>query len=144
MNKLNITDKNIAVKFANIIAKQISKGAIILLYGDLGVGKTFLSSEIINLLMQRNIIVTSPTFQLLNIYDAEKYNIYHYDLYRLKHLEEIYELGIEDALNGENIAIIEWPEIIESILPNDVWRVKISFNNNMERIVETNFNILVT
>jgi tRNA threonylcarbamoyladenosine biosynthesis protein TsaE len=141
MNQLNITDKNIAIKFANIVAKQISAGAIVLLYGDLGTGKTFLSSEIINLLQKRNIIVTSPTFQLLNIYDAENYNIYHYDLYRLKHLEEIYELGIEDALNGQNITIIEWPEIIEPILPNDVWIIKISFNNNMDRIVETNFNI---
>lgn len=138
-----MTDKKIAIKFANMVAKQISRGAIVLLYGDLGVGKTFLSTEIINLLTKQNIIVTSPTFQLLNIYDAENYNIYHYDLYRLKHIEEIYELGIEDALNGENVTIIEWPEIIESILPNDAWIIKISFDHNMNRIVKTNFNTLV-
>lgn len=138
-----MTDKKIAIKFANIVTKQISRGAIVLLYGDLGVGKTFLSTEIIKLLTKQNIIVTSPTFQLLNIYDAEHYNIYHYDLYRLKHIEEIYELGIEDALNGENVTIIEWPEIIESILPNDAWIIKISFDHNMNRIVKTNFNTLV-
>lgn len=104
------------VEFARNFANSLQKGDVIALRGGLGAGKSFLSRHIIQHLMQKKVNVISPTFNLLQIYEKEDYSIYHYDLYRLKNFEEIFELGIEDAL-FHNICLIEWPEIIESMLP---------------------------
>ncbi len=103
-------------EFAHNVANSLQKGDIIALRGTLGAGKSFLSRHIIQHLMQKKVNVISPTFNLLQIYEREDYSIYHYDLYRLKNFEEVFELGIEEALS-DNICLIEWPEIIESILP---------------------------
>lgn len=116
-------------EFAHNFAAILKKGDVIALRGELGAGKSFLSRHIIQHLMQKKVNVISPTFNLLQIYEGEDYSIYHYDLYRLKHFEEIFELGIEEALS-HNICLIEWPEIIESLLP------KSSIYINLEIISE--------
>ena len=108
---------------------------LICLYGDLGTGKTLIAGEIIKLCLKNSINITSPTFNLLNIYDAPSYKIYHYDLYRLNHIEEAYDLDIEAALD-KHLCIMEWPELIENILPQtNRIDVKIKLENNI-RIAE--------
>lgn len=104
-----------AQEIAREIARRLSRGSIVTLSGDLGAGKTFLCREIIKYLCGENVVVSSPTFCILNIYSSTICSIYHYDFYRLKSFSELYELGIEDALN-DNICLIEWPEIAADIL----------------------------
>jgi tRNA threonylcarbamoyladenosine biosynthesis protein TsaE len=122
--------KNLAIKIAN----TIKKGSIITFSGDLGSGKTFLCRQIIKNLCGQNTKVISPTFNLLQIYQAEDFEIYHYDLYRLKHLEEIYELGIEEAF-ADHVCLIEWPFIINNILPKDTVSIKIYIISDTTRLV---------
>ena len=107
-------------KLAKELSVKLEKGSVVKLKGNLGAGKTTFAGFVINNLLDIKTNIISPTFTLVNSYFSEVKNceIYHYDLYRLKKKEEIWELGIEDSiLNG--ITIIEWPEIIESILPED-------------------------
>ena len=122
--------ENLAIK----IAAQIKKGSIITFSG-LGVGKTFLCRHIIKYLCGEDVKVVSATFNLLQIYPTKNFEIYHFDLYRLEHLEEIYELGIEEAFSGNHVCLIEWPEIISSILPPNTISIKISINSNNNRLV---------
>lgn len=122
--------KELAIKIANIL----NPGNVVIFRGDLGSGKSFLCRYIIKYLCGNSTTVLSPTFNLLQIYEHDKYSIYHYDLYRLKHFEEIYELGIEEALSN-NLCLIEWPEIIESLLPGDSISIEIKITDNTKRSV---------
>jgi tRNA threonylcarbamoyladenosine biosynthesis protein TsaE len=70
----------------------------------------------------------------LQIYDLKQYSIYHYDLYRLKDISEIYELGIEEAIDG-HLCLIEWPELIESILPAETIYIDIEIINHSKRVI---------
>lgn len=91
---------------------------IVTLSGDIGVGKTFICRNIIQYLLKKDTIITSPTFNFLNIYMAPDFKIYHYDLYRLKNDNEIFELGFEESL-ANGVVLIEWPEKILHILPEE-------------------------
>ena len=122
--------KNLAIQIAN----DIKPGNIITFSGDLGAGKTFLCRQIIKQLCGYETNVTSPTFNLLQIYDWNDCSIYHYDLYRLKNPSEIYELGIEEAMSA-NISLIEWPQLIKAILPNDTIEINIEIVNDNKRRV---------
>lgn len=83
---------------------------IIFLYGDLAAGKTTFSKHIINDILWIQSDVTSPTYTYYNKYSD---NIYHFDLYRLSHYDEFFAIGWEEIVdNGENICIIEWPELL--------------------------------
>lgn len=126
-NNVNIiTLENIAL----ILASQVEKTSVVLLYGDLGTGKTTFAAHFIRALIgKRNEQVTSPTFNLVHVYDGPNCSIWHFDLYRLKKSQEIYELGLEDALTF-GITLIEWPEIVEQILPPNAIRVYFSFGDN--------------
>lgn len=123
--------------FAKKIASQITKGTIITFTGDLGSGKTFLCREIIRTLCNQDLQVISPTFNLLQIYQAPKFDIYHFDLYRLKQLNEIYELGIEEAFSENAVCLIEWPDIINGILPNkNIISIELSILSTTTRLVK--------
>ncbi len=100
-------------ELAREMAGQTRAGDIFLLKGELGAGKTVFSRAFINHFLDTE--VPSPTFTLLQTYHTDKFDIYHLDLYRLKHAGEIIELGIEDAV-GQAVMLIEWPEIAENII----------------------------
>jgi tRNA threonylcarbamoyladenosine biosynthesis protein TsaE len=105
--------KNLSKK----IAKILSKGDIIFLYGEIGVGKTTFIRFLINQLEDKKGIkksdVLSPTFNIVYDYDIGKLKIQHYDLYRLKNYKDILELGIFEN-SKDYIKIIEWPELIKT------------------------------
>lgn len=107
--------ENDTLKIASEFAKTLKVGDIIALHGTLGVGKTAFTRGIIQSL-NAGVEVPSPTFTLLQTYETPNFDIYHFDMYRLKNPEEAYEIGIEDAF-AEGVSFIEWPEKIGSILP---------------------------
>lgn len=115
----------LAEKFS-LIAK---KGDVFALFGTLGAGKSTFSRYFIqNLTHARE--VPSPTFTLVQTYDAPCFEIYHYDMYRLKCPEEAYELDIEEAFYNA-VTLIEWPEKILPLLPKNIWKINISAKGNL-------------
>ena len=110
-------------KIASELAQKLQAGDIVALYGTLGMGKTAFCRGFIQSFLDGQ-DVPSPTFTLLQTYDAPKFPIYHFDMYRLKSPEEAFEIGIEDAF-AEGVSLIEWPEKIGNLLPKKHIRVLI-------------------
>ncbi len=99
---------------------------VVLLRGDLGAGKTALAREIITFLNPQIKAVPSPTFTLSQTYETSKGFLWHYDLFRLKDPEEVFELGIEEAF-GTGISLIEWPERLGNLrLPSSLLDVSLT------------------
>jgi tRNA threonylcarbamoyladenosine biosynthesis protein TsaE len=120
------------LELAKKISSHIKIGDVITFEGDLGAGKTFFITQLIKALLGNDdIIISSPTFNLVHQYVFGDSHIWHFDLYRLKHFAEIYELGFEDTYNG--VAFIEWPQIILPILPKDRLDIKIIASNDEKR-----------
>lgn len=102
---------------AQDFAHQLRPGDVVCLYGDLGLGKSVFARALIRHLAGNPALeVPSPTFTLVQTYDTDKGPLWHFDLYRLKDPDEVYELGWEDAL-AEAINIVEWPERLGYLLP---------------------------
>lgn len=103
------------------------------LFGTLGVGKSVFSRAFIKNLTSIE-EVPSPTFTLVQVYEAPSFDIYHYDLYRLKSAEEIWELNIEEAF-AQAVSLVEWPEKMGPYLPRDCFKVNIvSLSQDRRRI----------
>lgn len=103
------------------VVKQLLKKLktkTILLYGDMGVGKTTLIKKLVKELGSHD-EVSSPTFSIVNEYELKNDKIFHFDLYRIKNLEEAYNFGIEDYLDSNHWILIEWPDVVKPILSND-------------------------
>ena len=83
-------------------------------------------------------VITSPTFAIVNEYesDTKALTIFHFDFYRIKKLEEVYDMGYEDYFYGGGLCLIEWPELIEELLPEDAVRVTITEQEDGSRVVE--------
>ncbi len=111
-------------------AATIKPRDIILLNGDLGVGKSVFSRAVIRTLTQSPTLdVPSPTFTLVQTYEAPIGDIWHFDLYRLKDPEELYEIGWEDALTSGTI-LIEWPERLDYLTPQKTITVTLTQGEN--------------
>ena len=103
-------------------------------YGKMGAGKTTFVKAICEELGVEDVI-TSPTFAIINEYEGEE-TIYHFDFYRIKKLEEVYDMGYEDYFYSGALCFIEWPELIEEILPDDAVRVSIIEQQDGSRLVK--------
>lgn len=105
-------------------------------YGSMGAGKTTFIKAICHELGSTD-HVTSPSFALINEYTTSGNDlIYHFDFYRIKKLEEAYDLGYEDYIYSGNYCFIEWPEMIESLLPSEVVEVRIKESEKGVRLIE--------
>jgi len=102
-------------KIAKDIIKNIEAGDIVLLRGDLGAGKTAFVKGVVKALGGNENNVTSPTFTIVNEYVTDKFNICHFDLYRINDVNELYNIGIEEYLYSNNVCFIEWPERAEEL-----------------------------
>ena len=126
--KINLYSLEETKKLAIEISKLIKPKTFISLRGKLGVGKTTLVRNIINVLSKKKEKVLSPTFSIVNIYNLDVSKIWHYDLYRLQNKNEIFNLDYELALL--DCVIVEWPEIIKDFLPRK--RIEIHLKENKE------------
>lgn len=104
-------------QLAKQVASRLQRGDCVALQGPLGAGKTTFARALLRVL---GIVddVPSPTFTLLQTYDASEFPVYHFDLYRLKNEDELEELGWEDAL-ADGVVLAEWPERAENRMPTD-------------------------
>lgn len=123
---------------AEAFASIAQKGDVFALYGTLGAGKSTFSRYFIQFLSAAE-DVPSPTFTLVQMYDTKNFDIFHYDMYRLKHAEEAYELGIEEAF-FQGVSLVEWPEKVTEILPRNIWKVEISAIENSRHFSVTVFD----
>ena len=115
-DKIDISSEKKIEELADKILKKLKIGDVVFLYGEIGVGKTTFIKYLINGFQKKNKLklteVTSPTFNLLNEYQINQIKINHYDLFRLKSVEEIKNLGLFED-NRNLITLIEWPQIIK-------------------------------
>ncbi|MDR1551262.1 MAG: tRNA (adenosine(37)-N6)-threonylcarbamoyltransferase complex ATPase subunit type 1 TsaE [Holosporaceae bacterium] len=120
-------------KAAEYLARAAKPGFCLALFGDLGYGKTTFAKYFIKSLNRSVSDVPSPTFTIIQTYDSPIAEIWHVDCYRLKSKDEFYNLGLEDALR-HCITIIEWPEVIMSLLPIDTVKAYFSYDGNIRQL----------
>ena len=125
------------IELGKKIAKNLQKGTVIVLTGDLGSGKTKLTEGILTYFGLQDEI-SSPTFTIVNEYNTEKLDIFHFDVYRLTEIDEFIAIGGEEYFE-RGASIIEWGEIIEELLPKDY--IKITFSRNLDEENVRDINI---
>ena len=133
----NITIESLAQldEGAQLIIDELQGRSVVLFRGGMGAGKTTLISRIVALLGADD-TVTSPTFALVNQYEGLKHRIYHFDFYRINRIEEVFDFGYEEYFYSGDLCLVEWPEMIEALIPDDAMVVKIEVGDNDERIFE--------
>lgn len=120
--------------FGSLLANRLLAGDVLLLTGDLGAGKSELTRGIAKGLGVTE-TVTSPTFTILNVYESGKTPLYHFDWYRLQDSDELYDMGMDEYLGGDGIAVVEWPERCEDAIPEKNLLIRIhTINENTREI----------
>ena len=122
---------------SDCLIQMSQKANVIAFYGAMGAGKTTLIKNLCHKLGVSD-EVNSPTFAIVNEYlDKDQNPIYHFDFYRIKKLEEAYDIGYENYFYSDNLCLIEWPEMIEPLLPERYIRVDIALgDNDCSRVVK--------
>ncbi|RRD02316.1 tRNA (adenosine(37)-N6)-threonylcarbamoyltransferase complex ATPase subunit type 1 TsaE [Prevotella sp. OH937_COT-195] len=128
----NINDIDTA---ARLFIDNMPQGKVFAFYGKMGAGKTTFIKAVCEGLGV-NDVITSPTFAIVNEYEGKEHAvIYHFDFYRIKKIEEVYDMGYEEYFFSGNLCFIEWPELIEDLLTDNVTRVKIEETEDGSRLV---------
>lgn len=133
---LNINNLEGIHDVARQFIEKIGDKRVLAFYGKMGAGKTTFIKAVCEVLGVTDVI-TSPTFAIVNEYtDGEGAPVYHFDFYRIKKIEEVYDMGYEDYFYSGNICLMEWPELIEDLLPDDALRITISEAADGKRQIE--------
>jgi tRNA threonylcarbamoyladenosine biosynthesis protein TsaE len=141
--EIKIQDIDHIREAAREFIEHIGEHRVFAFYGKMGAGKTTFVKAICEELGVDDVI-TSPTFAIINEYTTahqpsdislQTSTIYHFDFYRIKKLEEVYDMGYEDYFYSGALCFIEWPELIEEILPDDAIRVSITEQEDGSRVV---------
>ena len=132
--KIDLSSEKETKKLATKLSKKLKTGNIVFLYGEIGVGKTTFIRHLVNQFQKAHKLkvteVTSPTFNLLNEYQINKFKINHYDLFRLKSHNEIQDLNLFDD-NIDSITLIEWPQMIKK-KPKDLVELTFKYEKNLQ------------
>ena len=118
--------------FGERLAAELRPGDVVLLEGDLGAGKSELARGVARGLGVTE-TVTSPSFTILNVYESGRVPLYHFDWYRLESAEELFEMGMDEYLGGDGIALVEWPGRCPEALPEKCLRIAIEQTGETER-----------
>ncbi len=129
---LKIADEASMVACGARLAHLLDAGDVVRLEGNLGAGKTVLARSIIQSLHPDEKDVPSPTFPLVQLYEGAEKPVWHFDLYRLEEPEEVWELGLEDALEA-GITLVEWPDNAGSALPLAALTIEIELTGEVSR-----------
>ncbi|WP_167610507.1 tRNA (adenosine(37)-N6)-threonylcarbamoyltransferase complex ATPase subunit type 1 TsaE [Maribellus sediminis] len=120
---------------AKELISEFQEERVFAFYGKMGAGKTTFIQSVCRALGSGD-NVTSPTFALINEYNtADMESIFHFDFYRIKELEEAFDLGYEDYIYSGSYCLIEWPEMIDPLLPDTIVEVKIEVQEDESRII---------
>ena len=134
--RVTVINERAARHIGMALGRKLEPGTIIALVGDLGTGKTTLTKYIAEGLGVTETI-TSPTFTIVKEYESGRMPLYHFDVYRIGDVDEMYELGYEDYFYGNGLCIIEWADIIEEIIPDEAITIRISYGSTeSERIYD--------
>ncbi len=116
---------------AKTFVENMGESRVFAFFGKMGSGKTTFIKAVCETLGVTDVI-TSPTFAIVNEYtsDISGDTVYHFDFYRIKRLEEVYDMGYEDYFYSGRLCFIEWPELIEELLPEDAVRVYVTENGD--------------
>jgi len=130
-----IKDKKQLPLAAKKLLQYAGKKKVLAFFGSMGAGKTTIIKAICKVLDAAD-PVTSPTFTLVNEYKTNKGEfLYHIDFYRIKKKDEVFDFGIEEYLSSGSYCLMEWPELIEDILPSGTVKIRISVNEKEQRIL---------
>ena len=122
--EIKISDLDHIRETAREFIDNMGSRKVFAFYGKMGAGKTTFIKAVCEELGVEDVI-TSPTFAIINEYSGKDDTIYHFDFYRIKKLEEVYDMGYEDYFYSGALCFIEWPELIEELLPEDAVKVSI-------------------
>ena len=120
---------------AREFVKLMGDETVYAFYGEMGAGKTTFISALCRALGVDEDLANSPSFSIINVYrsDTTAELIYHFDLYRLENMDEALEIGVEDYFDSGALCLLEWPERIEPLLPDDTVKVNITVNDDDTR-----------
>ncbi|HJA97208.1 MAG TPA: tRNA (adenosine(37)-N6)-threonylcarbamoyltransferase complex ATPase subunit type 1 TsaE [Candidatus Alistipes faecavium] len=136
MKTIHITSQDELPQVAEAVIRALGRRTVVALRGEMGAGKTTLIREIVAQLGATD-TVTSPTFALVNQYKGSgNRTIYHFDFYRIEELREAYDLGYEEYFYSGDICLVEWPEKIEPLLPENTIQVRITVDSATARTFE--------
>ncbi len=134
--KITISSLDAINEAAKQFVAAMGNNRVFAFYGKMGAGKTTFIKALCTELGVDDVI-TSPTFAIVNEYTAgDGSPIYHFDFYRIKKLDEVYDMGYEDYFYNGGLCLIEWPELIESLLPEDAVEVHIAEQPDGTRTIE--------
>lgn len=134
--KMELANLEQTKDLANAFAKVLKPPMVVLLTGDLGAGKTTFVKDVVSAL-GCDVLVTSPTFTLLNTYNA-KFPVYHFDMYRLSSAEEAMNVGFEEYFDKntlDGVCFVEWPENVEGLINDVDYIIEIEKNGDLRRTV---------
>ena len=114
------------------LADRLQPGDVVVLAGDLGAGKSELARGIARGLGVKE-TVPSPSFTILNVYESGRCPLYHFDWYRLESAEELYELGMDEYLGGDGVALVEWAERCPEAIPENALRITLETTGEEKR-----------
>lgn len=136
MKRIEIESLSELSSVAEQIIESLNGRNVVLFYGGIGAGKTTLISRIAAQMGAED-QVTSPTFAIVNQYVADDGgHIYHFDFYRIERIEEAFDFGYEEYFYSGELCLVEWPEKIEPLLPDDAMVVRIEVGDDEHRIFE--------
>ena len=131
--KILVKDKKHLLSAARELLKYCGRKKIFAFYGAMGSGKTTIIKAICEILGAVD-IVSSPTFTLVNEYKTTGgETLYHIDFYRIKKQEEVFDFGVEEYLTGDSYCFMEWPELVEEILPDERVNIRITVEEDGQR-----------
>lgn len=139
-SEFKIKNENETRDFGLSLGRKLQAGDIVAIIGDLGAGKTTLTKSIAEGLGVREMI-TSPTFTIVQEYHSGRAPLYHFDVYRIEDLEEMYELGYEEYFFGKGISVIEWADKIIELIPEKSVIIEIAYGSDINNPDERRYTV---